>query len=66
MPAALPVSAKHRFAPTPNAAPRTIRRIIPVLRATTTATGIRTSSIRGWMPMTAPLAAVGRCRSSCI
>ncbi len=66
MPAVLPVRAKQRFAPMPKAAPKIMRRIMPMRRATSTATGIRISSIRGWMPMTAPLTAVGRCMSSCM
>ena len=66
MPAVTPVRAKQRFAPTPNAAPKIITRIMPNRRATITATGMSISSIRGWMPITAPLTTVGRCMSSCM
>ncbi len=63
-PAAVPVNAKQRFAATPRPAPSTIRRSIPVRRATTTASGIRTISTSGWIPITAPLSPAGNASRS--
>ncbi|GAB3392314.1 hypothetical protein GCM10027568_19330 [Humibacter soli] len=60
MPAPLEVSAKHRFAATPKAAPTTMSGRIPMRLPTITLSGMRSSSMRGWMPITAPLTTAGR------